>query len=144
MGNKTNRNHLADSLFPVLLCRIKKVWKTHFGGINAGSVWMQLLAVIFLLMFSNQLFSFSCLTSSSIIVFFVHMAISFFSYLTGAQLLIRLLVEMDHSQIVAKKAEYASRINISALIFTRLLFSLLRCWGSMFVVAFLNNETMRL
>ncbi len=107
--------------------------------------WMQpMLAIIFLLMFSNQLFSLSCLTSSSIFFFLVHMAISFVSYLTGAQLLIRLLMEMDHSQIVVKKAEYASQINISALILTRLLFSLLRCWGRMFVVAFLNSETMRL
>ncbi len=32
------------------------------------------------------------------------MAISFVSYLTGVQLLISLLVDMDHSQIVVKKS----------------------------------------
>jgi len=128
-------------------CVLKK--HTHLVGINAGSVWMQLiliLAVILLLMFWNPLFSFSFLvcTSSSIISSFFHVAISFVSYLTRAQLLIHLLMEIDHSQIVVKKAEYASWINISALIFNRLLFSLLLCWGRMFVDAFLNSETMRL
>lgn len=66
---------------------------------------------------SAFLFLLSSLTSSSIISFLVHMAISFVSYLTRAQLLIHLLMEMDHSQTVVKKAEYASWINISALIF---------------------------